>query len=616
MADGIGKKTGKVVVWILLALLIVGLAGFGIGSFGGAASTVGRVGDRAITAQDYFRALDQALRAERVSRGVAVGRAEAEASGLIQAVQLQLAAEAALDGETASLGLSVGDETVGAQILSQPGFVGPSGEFDRQAYEFTLRQNGWSVPAFEQDVREETARSILQGAVAGGAAPPDPLVDTLVNFFGETRSFTWRRLDAEDLDAALPAPTDADLRAQYEAAPEAYTLPEAKRITYVILRPEAVSDTLEADDTALRALYERRIDDFVQPERRLVERLVFESEAAAQEAADAINAGERSFAEVVAARDLTLADIDLGDVSREELGDAAEQVFAMEAPGIVGPLPSPFGPALFRMNAILDARNLQLEDVRDMLEQEVTIERARRLLDELREEFDDRLAAGATLEDLAAESEMEIGQIDYYPGVEADIAGYETFRTAADAVTLDDFPEIDVLGDGSLYALRLDEVVPPTLQPLDEIRATVTEDWRAAETVRRLRTLGAQIEAQLAVGTPLEGTGPVERADAVGRDAFLDGVPAELTAEAFELDEGESALVEGDGLLYVMVLEEISLPEEGDPETDPLRDAITQQTAQGIASDLLRFYQQALINREGISFEPAGLNAIHTQVFN
>jgi len=616
MADGIGKKTGKVVVWILLALLIVGLAGFGIGSFGGSATSIGRVGDREITAQDYFRSLDQALRSERAARGAPISRADAEAMGLLSAVQLQLAAEAALDGEAEALGISVGDETVGTQILSQPAFSGPTGDFDRQAYEFALRQNGWTVPGFEAEVREETARSILQGAVAGGAQAPEPFVDTLTEFFGETRSFTWRALDAADLSEPLPDPTEADLRAQYEATPEAYTLPQTKQITYVILRPETLADTLEPDEAALQDLYQSRIDDFVQPERRLVERLVFESEAAAQAAADAIAAGETSFSETVAARDLSPADIDLGDVSRDDLGVAADGVFALEAPGVAGPLPSPFGPALYRMNAILDARDIPLDEVRDMLGAEVNIERARRLLEDLREEFDDQLAAGATLEDLAAETEMELAQVRYYPGIDAEIAGYETFRDAAEAVTTEDFPEIDVLGDGSLFALRLDEIVPPTLQPLDEVSASVTEDWRAAEIVRRLRSEAERVQAQLEVGTPLSGTGPVETAEGVGRDAFLEGVPQALVARAFELEEGESAIVEGEGQVYVMVLDGVDVPDAGDEAAAALRAAITAQAAQGLASDLLRYYQQALINREGLSFEPSGLNAIHTQVFN
>ena len=54
---------------------------------------------------------------------------------------------------------------------------------------------------------------------------------------------------------------------------------------------------------------------------------------------------------------LTLDDIDLGDVSKSDLGAAGEAVFALASPGIVGPFMSDLGPALFRMNAVLAAQN-------------------------------------------------------------------------------------------------------------------------------------------------------------------------------------------------------------------------------------------------------------------
>ncbi|MEL6204045.1 MAG: SurA N-terminal domain-containing protein, partial [Pseudomonadota bacterium] len=74
MANGVGKKAGRVVVWILLSLLIVGLAGFGIGSFGGSASAVATIGNRDVTVQEYFRALSNAIRAEQAAEGRAIGR--------------------------------------------------------------------------------------------------------------------------------------------------------------------------------------------------------------------------------------------------------------------------------------------------------------------------------------------------------------------------------------------------------------------------------------------------------------------------------------------------------------------------------------------------------------
>ncbi|WP_286789518.1 SurA N-terminal domain-containing protein, partial [Thioclava sp. UBA3469] len=56
------RSHGKsVVVWILLAMLILGLGGFGLRNFSGSAKAVGAVGDTKITVDDYARALRQEM---------------------------------------------------------------------------------------------------------------------------------------------------------------------------------------------------------------------------------------------------------------------------------------------------------------------------------------------------------------------------------------------------------------------------------------------------------------------------------------------------------------------------------------------------------------------------
>ena len=62
---------------------------------------------------------------------------------------------------------------------------------------------------------------------------------------------------------------------------------------------------------------------------------------------DRIRAGEATFEDVVADRGLTLDDTDMGDVTRDALGDAAEAVFALEEPGVTGPVETDLGPCDF-----------------------------------------------------------------------------------------------------------------------------------------------------------------------------------------------------------------------------------------------------------------------------
>lgn len=168
MAKSAGKKLSNIFVWIILGLLFVALAGFGIGSFGGGASQVGEIGDVEITAQDYARALQNEIRAQINETQQPVNLADLRARGIDEAVLGGLVARAALTNEAQNIPLSVGDAEVARQIQDIQAFQGVDGGFDRESYEFVLSQQGLEPREFEEDVREDTARAILQSAVIGG----------------------------------------------------------------------------------------------------------------------------------------------------------------------------------------------------------------------------------------------------------------------------------------------------------------------------------------------------------------------------------------------------------------------------------------------------------------
>lgn len=61
MARGKKNKGTNIVVWVILVLLIVGLAGFGATNFGGTVNSIGKVGDREIGVQRYARDLQNQI---------------------------------------------------------------------------------------------------------------------------------------------------------------------------------------------------------------------------------------------------------------------------------------------------------------------------------------------------------------------------------------------------------------------------------------------------------------------------------------------------------------------------------------------------------------------------
>ena len=616
MAKSVAKKASNLFVWIILGLLFVALAGFGIGSFTGGGSRIGSVGEVEITVSDYQRALDEELRAQMAERQQVVTFSQMQAEGLDQMVLQALVARAALSNEAETIGLSVGDEEVARQITEIEAFQGLDGSFDREAYEFTLRQNGLTPSQFEEETRRRTARTLLQVAVLGGLQPDPTIAEALVAYQGETRDFSLLTLTEADLpEGAVPAPTEADLQAYYDANPDRFTRPEARRITYAWITPSMIMDDMEIDEGALRDLYDQRADLYRQPERRLLEQLVFLDDAAAQAALDAIAAGDTDFDTLVAERGLSLEDIDLGEVAEDDLlPEAAAVIFADTETEILGPLPSALGPALYRVNAVLDASEVPFEEAAEELRAELASEAARRAIDDLRDPVDDLLAEGATLEELAADTELQLGTIDVTPVSEDGIAAYEAFREAARLAEEGDFPELLELSDGGLFALRLDEVVPPTLPPLDDVREEVAAAWEASALREALAARGQEVVTALATEATLESFGTLTREQQVRRQDFIPDAPPTLVAQVYQLAApGDVVLVPGAEVAVIARLDAINPAARDDPTTQILTQIIGQTVAQSMAQDIFEAYGQAMQADVGIRLDQSMINAVHAQ---
>lgn len=608
------NKGMSLTVWALMGLLMFGLAGFGVQNFGGSATTIATVDGQEVSADDYARALDQQIRAFSAQIGKPVTMAEAQQIGLDRAVRSQLVGRALLDAEAGRAGLSVGDARVQAEVLKIRAFQGLDGKFDRAAYREALRRSGLSEARFEQSLRDDAARGLLQTAVAAGGVAAPAFTGRLIDYLGETRAVSYITLAEATLPEPLPMPDEAALRAHYDAHVADFTLPEARRILYAWATPAMLAAGQPADEAALRAAYQSRQAEFVQPERRLVERLAFGSEEEAAQAKADLDAGRTTFDALLAKRQLTSADIDLGDVAKSDLGAAGEAVFALPGPAVVGPLPSDFGPALFRMNGILAAQEVSFEEARPQLQQELGTEAARRALAAQVPAIDDLLAGGAGVKELAEETELEPGQIDLRPGDVDGIAAYPEFREAAEAARPGDFPRLVQLSDGGIAVIQLEQIVPPAPIPFEEARGSVTAAWQAEELSRRLAAQAEALTARLAAGEPMDALGlRVETAPDMRRDSRIATLPEGFVADVFTMQPGETRSLPGDGTLILARLDAVTPADHDDPEIAAVSAALAQQAAQGIGQDMLDYFVQALQSAAKVSFNDAAATAVQNR---
>lgn len=640
-----GKST---IVWLLLGLMVLGLGGFGVTSFSGGSSSVGSVGETPVTADQYLRALRNQMQSYQQQTGQPLSMAQAQSIGLPQAVQSQLFTAAALEEQTRKIGISVGDEKVRQSILDAPAFRGPNGNFDRTAYGEVLRRERMTEAEFESAIRVDESRMLLQRAIVGGVVAPQPIVDTTVHWLLERRDIAWRELTADQLAAPIADPDEETLKAWHSANADHFTAPEVRKISYVWLTPEMLAPEVQLDEAALRAAYDAKADEYQQPERRMVSRLVMPSEDEAVAAKARIDAGEISFEDLVTQRGLTLEDVDLGEATKDSLGDAAEPVFALEQPAVVGPIQTNLGPTLFAMHAILEPVNVSFEDAQEELRSDAAMDRAVRMIEDRSHDYEDLLVGGATLEEVADQTELELGQIEWSADSASEggsIAGYQAFRDLANDLTEADFPTITQLDDGGVFAIRLDEVVPPTLKPFEDVREEVLEDWRRGEAHRQLLALADEERLQDTSAAapqpePAASTGaggvvenPAVTPDAtpavepaapasawaevpdLTRDGWVEGVPPEVVTRAFDMAEpGEVEVVDAQDRVILLRLDAINEADLEGEDAQRVDEAVRSRIGESLSMDIFDYYARAAQRSGGLEINQSAINAVNTQV--
>lgn len=606
-------------MWVIMGLLMFGLTfGFGLDSLRGAnVTSIGSVGDEPIEINTYGRAYQNAYLQASQQLGRAPTPEELDRFGIQDQVLDAVSAQAALDNETANLGLSVGDNMVRDSIRNSAQFQGLNGGFDNESYRYFLEnQVGMSAGQFENRVRKENARTLLQNAIVGGVSSDDTMAMTLLNFAQQQRSFEWAALTEENLAAPVPEPTEAELEAFYTVQKADYMTPQNRKITYVWLNPDDLLDQVDIDEAQIGESYDLQSERFNREEQRAVDRVVFPTMEAAQAARDRLDTLVATFAEIVTERGLSEADVNLGEVARGNLSSAAaDLLFGQTEPGVVGPVESTLGPALFRINAVINADNTPFEDVRDELRTELAGEGARRLVADLVGEIDDELAAGVELEELTKIEGLQVGTMDYHAASDHPLAGYAAFRAAADDAQEGDFAEVLDLSDGGVFALRLDGIEEPTQIAQADVGDQLVEDFKAAKTKESLLELAERFTPGLENGGNLDFVGvELTAVDGINRTSFIEALPPTGVSQVFEMDLGDVSVIEAGGAVILVRLTNIT---DFDPDQDGNELAVSrikQQIDAQISLDILDYYSDALQFEAGVTLDRNIINQVNLQM--
>ncbi|MCW8834781.1 MAG: peptidyl-prolyl cis-trans isomerase [Rhodospirillales bacterium] len=616
MLDAIRKRSGSIVVKLLLGLLILSFAAWGVGDMlrgPGARDVVATVGDTELFAGDLRSEYEREMQRLRPVLGDRFDPEQIRQLGIMNAVVQRVVARTLIDEEARDLGIAVNDSQVLAEIKSADTFKGQTGKFDRITFEQVLYENNLREDQFVAMVQGDLLRRPVVQALEAGSTVPNSLLAPLHAYREETRTVEMLLFAADEIEADA-TPSDDELAAFHKENERMFTAPEYRKISYATVNAADLAGEVAIDEEAIRQAYEDRANEFNAPQRRSIEQLVFTDQKSADAAHVKLSSGENF--DAVAAEIGGMGKTSLSLLTKDEFPEELQEaVFAIPQGGFSVPLQSPLGWHIVRITKIERSAQRSFDEVKAQLRDELAKEKAIESLYEMANRIEDELAAGASINEIATSLNIRKGTVDAIDAsgrgpdgkTLAGVAGLPAFAKAAFETDAGSQSELVDTGKDGYIILRVDSVTPPAVRPLNEIRDMAVNAWQGMKRSEIAKALAEKALERAKGGEAL--------AD-IGKDAGItpeilppfkrtpdrnspSATPREVVTVAFATHKGNVGLAphpDGYAIIRVTDIKTPSLSDAADTgkaERDQIRNAI--------AGDLMAQFSESLRLKHGAS---------------
>jgi peptidyl-prolyl cis-trans isomerase D len=623
MLDGLRKASqgaiGKAVMTVLMGLLIVSFAVWGVGDMlrGFTSDTVAKVGSAKISQQAYSTELQSQLYALQRRAGQALTPQQARQLGLDAHVLQQMIDDAAFDERARTMGLAISDETIADAVRNDPGLKTADGKFDAARFQEYLRDNGLNERSFVARQRAVYLRAQLQQSLVEGMNAPKALVQALLDARGQTRAISYFTLPPAAV-GDIPPPSDETLKTFFNQRKAQWRAPEYRNFDELVVTPATLAKPDSVTDEEARAAYDKdKATKYTTPEKRKLQQIVFPTEMDAADAAAKIKAGT-SFDDIAKARKLTDADLNLGDVTKAGVFDPAiaDAGFKLAQGGVSDPVKGQFGYALVKALSITPEVVKPFDEAKAAIKQEIASARAIDQVQSLHDKIEDARGNGKSVAEAARSfglTTTSYAGVDRnglnVAGAKVDVAQNNLVLPAVFASDIGVDDEALTTKDNGYVWFSVTRIDPAHDRTFEEVKDKVSTAWRAEETARRLADMAAEDVKKLDAGGDIAELAKAANAEVkTAKDIKRDGganLPSTVVSAVFGVGPkgAGSASTPAGRLVFKVTDDAIPPPTPGDPAVMGMADRLKAE----LGSSVVEQYVEALKREIGVSIDQKAL---------
>lgn len=536
-------------------------------------------------------------------------------SSLVNQALQQLIIQKNLFAASEHAGLNVSDEILRNLVFSLPVFQ-TNGQFNRELFNTYIRQTNMTEAAFLDMLRNQIAISGLTEPVTAGATASDIMVKSIFAFRNETRQVNYIQVPFSQFKAEA-IPSDDVLKRYYDNHLWEFTVPEFRRIRMIFFSPETVEKSIEVSEADAQQYFNSRKQEFNKPESRNLEIITVKEQKEAENLAVswAKESWENIQNEAKKANGFatTLNEFNSQTSPSEELADAVKKASLNI---VSGPIKTPMGWSVFKVTAILPPHEVTFDSIKNKLKAEITQARAKqKFVDNIKStqdmlagstgHLDDEgvkflggkgiVALRGTLNEQGLNLDGQPAPIPSDNKVKQAMLG-NIFSKAKDA------PASLIQGDNNIYyAFFVEDIDPAHQQTFEQAKDRVIKAWQQANIKRQADIAATAIfkqtqDSHKSVKELVNQQFQSKESEAFSRVNPSKTLPAELQAQAFLMQIGQTTMLESPDSFYVATLNNIKKPEPQDDQASyaALKDTLKQAESNDIYNSYVIF-----INNEG-----------------
>lgn len=620
MLDNLRKFASTLPGKILGALLLIGLAGFGVSgvltSIG--VNTVAKIGSQDITLLDFQRSYQSQLNVVAQQVGQVPTAEQALSMGIPTTVLTRLATDKVMNELGADYGLGVSDSRIAESLRQDPSFSGTLGGFDRQIFEQVLQQNGYTESEFFQTQRQVAQRQQLAMGLFGEVPVPDTMKQLVQSFSADRRTINYMVLSSDNL-LPVAEPTDEEMATYLADNQDDYRTDELRNISVMVLTPDVLAAGYDISDEAIAAEYEQTQQNYVRVERRTISQVPLPDD----ETASAFEQGADSGASFDTLLEETgQTPTELGTMAQAAINDTnlADAAFSLEE-GEYAVIPGAMGQRAVYVSAIEPGGQMSLEQAHDQIDERLRSARAREDFILVLDQIEEQRAAFVELPEIAADFGLEVSDValasdgaalegvsGLAPG-EADQIAQRVFSSEPDQLA----PSVN-LGANKTAWFDLNSIEEERNQTLDEIQDTIFADIMAERQNEALALKASEIADAIAGQENFDSVAVNNNlfpqiSEPIGRSGNgSDIITSAVASAAFQGGEGYVGTARdaaGDFVIFEVISITSSEEPLGDQTASSLEDSfrnnVYSEFAGGLRSDSqLRINQDVLMQALGL----------------